>query len=151
MRNPIPPIPEEIAALTERLQHAHDGHKTPRLQMRSLLASGQTYTRQDVARLLGVHRHTMSHGLAVYAAGGLAAWLATDVPLGTPVSRAPEVLASLAQALRRPEGFASSEALRPWGRRTHGVEVQDNTLDTLVRTRLRAKRTVPRSHHTQKA
>jgi hypothetical protein len=31
MRKPIPPIPEEVAALKERLQHEHDGHTKPRL------------------------------------------------------------------------------------------------------------------------
>ena len=151
MRNPIPPIPEEVAALKERLQHAHDGHKKPRLQMLYLLASGQAHTRQDVARLLGVHRNTISHWLAIYAAGGLEALLATYIPPGKPVSLAPEVLASLEQALRRPEGFASYEALRQWVRRTHGVEVKYKTLYTLVRTRFRAKLKVPRPSHTKKA
>ena len=151
MRNPIPPIPEEVAALKERLQHAHDGHKKPRLQMLYLLASGQAHTRQDVARLLGVHRHTIRHWLAIYAAGGLEALLATYIPPGKPVSLAPAVLASLEQALRRPEGFASYEALRQWVRRTHGVEVKDKTLYTLVRTRFRAKLKVPRPSHTKKA
>jgi hypothetical protein len=65
-----------------------------------LLASGQARTRQAMARLLGVHRNTVSHWLAVYAAGGLAASLATYVPRRKPVSLAPAVLASLAQALR---------------------------------------------------
>jgi transposase len=102
-----------------------------------LLASGQARTRQEVARLLGVHRNTVSHWLAVYAAGGLAALLATYVPPGRPVSLAPEVLASLEQALCRPAGFASCEALRQWVRQTHGVEVKYKTLYTLVRTRLR--------------
>ena len=59
MRNPLPPIPEAVTALTERLHHERDGRKTPRLQMLYLLASGQARTRQDVARLLGVHRHTI--------------------------------------------------------------------------------------------
>ena len=151
MRNPIPPIPEEVAALKERLQHAHDGHQQPRLQMLYLLASGPAHTRQDVARLLGVQRHTIRHWLALYAAGGLEALLATYIPPGKPVSLAPEVLASLEQALRRPEGFASYEALRQWVRRTHGVEVKDKTLYTLVRTRFRAKLKVPRPSHTKKA
>jgi DNA-binding MarR family transcriptional regulator len=69
----MPPIHEEVAALKERLQHEHDGHTKPRLQMLSMLASGQAHTRQDVARLLGLHRHTMSRWLAIYAVGGLEA------------------------------------------------------------------------------
>ena len=150
MRNPIPPIHEAVAALKERLQHEHDGHKKPRVQMLYLLASGQAQTRQDVARLLGVHRNTISRWLALYAAGGLEALLATYIPLGKPVSLAPAVLASLERALHRPEGFASYEALRQWVRRTHGVEVKYKTLYTLVRTRFKAKLKVARPSHTKK-
>jgi transposase len=151
MRNPIPPIVEEVAALKEQLQHAHNGHKKPRLQMLYWLASGQAHNRQEVASLLGVHRNTISRWLAVYATRGLAALLATYVPRGKPVSLAPAVLASLEQALRRPEGFASYEELRQWVRRTHGVEVKYKTLYALVRTRFHAKLKVPRPSHTKKA
>jgi hypothetical protein len=38
-----------------------------------------------VAALLGVHRHTIGRRLALYAAGGLHALLATYVPPGPPV------------------------------------------------------------------
>jgi hypothetical protein len=76
--------------------------------------------------------------------------LATHRPPGNPVSLAPEVLASLAQALRRPEGFASDAARRHWVRQTHGVAVKDNTLDTLVRVRFQAKLNVARPRHTKK-
>jgi hypothetical protein len=64
---------------------------------------------------------------------GLDAWLATDVPTGKPVSLAPEVLASLENALHRPAGVAAYAAPRPWGRQPQGVEVKDKTLSTLVR------------------
>jgi transposase len=151
MRNPIPPIFEEVAALKERLQHEHNGQKKPRLQMLYGLACGQAHNRQEVASLLGVHRNTISRWLALYAAGGLAALLATYVPRGKPVSLAPAVLTSLEQALRRPEGFTSYEALRQWVRRTHGVEVKYKTLYTLVRTRFKAKLKVARPSHTKKA
>lgn len=120
MRNAMPPIHEEVTALKEHLQHEHDGRQKPRLQMLYLLASGQTHTRQDVARLLGVHRNTVSRWLALYAVGGLAALRATHPPAGKPVSLAPVVLASLEQALRRPAGFASYEALCQWCGRPTG-------------------------------
>jgi transposase len=125
MRTAIPQMPDRGEDLQHRLQHEHDRHQQLRLQRLYLLASGQAHDRQAVARLLGVHRHTIGRWLALYAARGLHALLATYVPAGKPVSLAPEVLASLAQALHRPEGFASYEALRQWRRRTHGVEVQD--------------------------
>ena len=43
---PYPADPQEVAALKERLQHEHDGHKKPRLQMLYLLASAEAHTRQ---------------------------------------------------------------------------------------------------------
>jgi transposase len=116
-----------------------------------LLASGQARTRQDVAQLLGVHRNTVGRWLAIYAAGGLPALLATYVPAGKPVSLTPGVLASLEQALHRAEGFASYEDLRQWLRQTHGVEVKYKTLYTLVRVRFKAKLKVARPSHTKKS
>ena len=151
MRKTIPGIAERVGELKQRLRHEQDGHKKSRLQMLYLLASGQAHTRRAVARLLGVHRNTIGRWLALYSAGGLNALLAIYVPAGKPVSLAPAVLASLEQALRRPEGFASYEALRQWVRRTHGVEVKYKTLYTLVRTRFRAKLKVPRPGHTKKS
>ena len=151
MRTAIPLITDHPDALKHRLQRERDGHKKPRLQMLYLLATGQAHTRQDVAHLLGVHRNTVGRWLALYAAGGLAALLATYIPAGKPVSLAPDVLASLAQALRRPEGFASYAALRQWVRQTPGVEGKYTTLYGIVRTRFRAKLKVPRPSHTKKA
>ncbi len=115
------------------------------------MVSGQAHDRQEVARLLGVHRNTIGRWLALYAARGLHAWLETYVPAGNPGSLPPDVLASLEQALHRPEGFASYEALRQWVRQTQGVEVKDKTLYSIVRTRFRAKLKVPRPSHTTKA
>ena len=151
MRTAIPRITDHADDLRHRLQREHDGHKKPRLQMLYLLATGQAHTRQDVAHLLGVHRNTVGRWSALYAAGGLAALLATYIPAGKPVSLAPDVLASLEQALRRPEGFASYAALRQWVRQTHGVEIKYTTLYGIVRTRFRAKLKVPRPSHTKKA
>jgi transposase len=151
MRTAIPPITDPVDDLKHRLQREHNGHKKPRLQMLYLLASGQVRRRQDVAQLLGVHRNTIGRWLAIYAARGLEALLATYTPAGKPVSLAPAVLASLEQALHRADGFASYEALRQWVRRTHGVEVKYKTLYSLVRVRFQAKLKVARPSHTKKA
>jgi hypothetical protein len=98
-----------------------------------------------VARLLGVHWNSIGRWLAFYAARGLDALPATDVPPGKPVSLTPEVLASLEQALHWPAGVASHEVLRQWVRRTHGVAVKDKTRSKIVRTRFQAKVKVPSS------
>jgi transposase len=151
MRMAIPPLREQVDELQQRLQREHDGQKKPRLQLLSRLASGQAGDRQAVASRLGVPRHTIGRWLALYAAKGLDALLATYVPAGKPVALAPAVLASREPALRRPEGFASYEALRQWVAQTHHVQVNDTTLSTIVRTRFRTKLKVPRPSHTQKS
>jgi transposase len=150
MRNPLPSIPEDVDSLKQRLRHAHHGRKKPRLQLLYLLVSGQAQTRQDVAQLLGVHRHTISHWLALYKTGGLEALLAVYVPAGKPVSLPQDVLDALEQALRQPRGFASYEALRQWVQQTQHREVNYHTLYTIVRTRFKTKLKVPRPSHTKK-
>ena len=151
MRTAIPPITDQTDERKQRWQREHDGHKKPRLPRLYRLAPGHAHTRPDVARLLGLHRHTSGRGLALYAAGGRDAWLATYVPAGTPVSLAPAVLASLEQARHGRDGVAAYEALRQGGRQTHGGEGKDTPRYGLVRTRFRATLTVPRPSHTQKA
>jgi hypothetical protein len=67
----------------------------------------------EVARLPGVHRNTISRWLARCAVGGLDTLLATYIPAGKPVSLAPDVLASLEQALRGRGSFASYNEAYP--------------------------------------
>jgi transposase len=150
MRKALPVISEDVEPLKQRLQRERDGRKQPRLQMLYVLASGQAQTRQDVAKLLGVHRNTIGHWLAIYETGGLEALLKVYVPTGKPLSLSPEVLASIEQALQEPAGFASYEALRHWVKQTHHVEVNYHTLYTIVRGRFKAKLKVPRPSHTKK-
>jgi hypothetical protein len=117
----IPRIANHADDLKHRLQREHDSHKKPRLETLYLLASEQAQTRQELAQPPGVRRHTPGRWLAIYAAGCLSASLAPYGHAGKPVSLAPAVLASLGQALRRPEGFASYEAPCRLVRQTHGV------------------------------
>jgi transposase len=150
MRQALPVIREDAATLKQRLPREHGGRQRPRLQMLYLLASGQAQTRQAVAHLLGVHRNTVGHWLAIDAARGLDALLDLYVPAGKPLSLPPGVLAALAQALRHPTGFASYEALRQWVRQQHHLDVNYHSLYTIVRTKLKAKLKVPRPSHTKK-
>ena len=149
MRKALPVMTEDAAPLKQQLQRAHDGRKKPRLQMLYLLASGQARTRQAVAQLVGVHRHTIGHWRALYKAGGLDALLALYVPAGNPLALPPDVLAAIEQALRQPAGFASYEALRQGVQRTYHRDVNYHTLYTIVRTKFNTKRKVARPSHTK--
>jgi transposase len=150
MRKVLPVITEDATTLKQRVRRERDVRKKPRLQRLYLLASGQAQTRQDVAQLLGVHRNTIGHWLAIYETGGLEALLDVYVPAGKPVSLPQDVLDALEQALRQPAGFASYEALRQWVQRTQHREVNYHTLYTIVRTRFQTKLKVARPSHTKK-
>lgn len=151
MRKTLPVIAADTATLKQRSPHAPHGRKTPRLQRLSLLASGQVQTRQDVAQLLGVHRHTLGHWLALDEAGGLAAVLEVSLPAGEPVSLPPDVLVGLEPALRQPAGVASDEALRQWVKPRDQLEGNSHTLDTIVRPRCHAQLKGPRPSPPKKA
>jgi hypothetical protein len=150
MRKALPIISADAATLKQRLQREPDGRKKPRLQMLDLLASGHVQTRQAVAQLLGVHRNTVGHWLAIDEARGLDALLDLYVPAGKPLSLPPGVLAALEQALRHPTGFASYAALRQWVQQPHHLAVNYHTLYSIVRTTLQAQLKVPRPSHTKK-
>jgi transposase len=135
--------------LKHRFQHEHDGREKPRLQMLDLLASGQAYTRQQVAQLLGVHRNTMGRWLALYESGGLHAWLALYVPAGQPSWLPSDVLTALERVLRQPTGFTSYVARRQWSKQTHHLDVNYHPLYTIVRTRFKTKLKGPRPGHTK--
>lgn len=150
MRNALPVIREEATTLKQRLHPEQKGRKKSRLPLLYLLASGQAQTRRDVAQLLGIHRHTVGHGLALDATGGLAALLDLYVPLGKALSLPPDVWAGLEQALRQPAGVASDEAVRQWIKQHSHLDVKSHPLDTIIRTRFNAKLKVPRPSHTQK-
>jgi hypothetical protein len=149
MRQALPVITQDAELLKQRLQGEREGGKKPRLQLLSRLVSGQAHTRQGVAPLLGVQRHTVGHWLAIYEAGGLEALLALDVPAGKPLFPPPDVLAAMAQALRPPAGFASYVARRQWGKQTYHLDVNSHPRSTIVRTKLKAKLKVPRPRHTK--
>ena len=103
-----------------------------------------------MARLLGLSRNTVGTWLARYESGGLSTLLDIYIPAGKAPSLAPDVLASIEQAVHRPEGFASYEDLRQWVEQTHQVHVKYKTLYTIVRKRFKAKLKVPRPSHTKK-
>jgi transposase len=149
MRKALPRVTEDADPLKQRLQRTDDGRTTPRLQRLSRLARGRAQTRQEVAQLLGVHRHTMGHWRARYEARGLDALLALYVPAGKPLSLPPDGLAAITRALQQPTGFASDAALRQWVQRTYHLDVNDHTLDTMVRTTLKTKLKVARPSHTK--
>jgi Homeodomain-like domain len=127
--------PDELKALLKQETHRQ---KRQRLHALFLFASHQATTRQEVARLLGVHRHTIGRWIDCYVAGGLSALLDIYVPAGKAPTLPPSVLADLEHQLHQPEGFASYQAMRIWLIQTHQITIKPKTLQKFVRRRFGA-------------
>src|SRR5918998_5511380 len=86
MRTAMPSMTESAAELPRRLKSEPDLKKRQRLHALYLAASGQAQQRQEIAALLGVHRHSVAAWFAAYAQGGLERALSYQGPL-PPVQR----------------------------------------------------------------
>jgi len=70
MRKAMPRMTESADELQRRMQHEPDRKKRQRLHAFYLAASGQARHRQEIAALLGVHRHSVAAWFRAYAEGG---------------------------------------------------------------------------------
>jgi hypothetical protein len=73
----MPTITESAEALHQRMKQTKDAKQRQRLQALYLVLSGHARTRQELAALLGVHRHSVAAWLTAYAAGGWSGCSAT--------------------------------------------------------------------------
>jgi transposase len=150
MKKEIPEIRESLSELHSHLRHERGARRRTRLQVLYLLKSGQAHTRQEVAVLVAVHRHTVGRWLDSYEQGGLTTLLA----MHTHSNRRPILSAPVRQALKKKlqavHGFVTYGQVQQWLQKRHGVSIKYKTLHRLVRYQLQAKLKVPRSSHVKK-
>jgi transposase len=145
MRKKMPPITESAAELHQRMQQEKDGKKRQRLQALYLLVSGHVRHRQELAALLGMHRHSVAAWLDAYAAGGVDKMLRYQVPRPPTRSRiTPTALTALQERLQDPHGFAGSAQLRAGLAAQHQVYLSYSGVYAVVRGKLRAQPKRPR-------
>ena len=151
MRKAMPRITESAHDLQRRMQSEPDLKKRQRLHAFYLAASGQARHRQEIAALLGVHRHSVAAWFAAYAEGGLAHALRYQVPM-PPVHRriTDAALMALQDKLRDPHGFAGYNQIRLWLAEEHQVILSYSSVHALVRYKLRAQPKRPRPSHAKK-
>jgi transposase len=151
MRKKMPPITESAVELLRRMKSEPDLKKRQRLHALYLVASGQARHRKDVAKTLGVHRHSVAAWFAAYAVGGVAQALQYAVPTPPRVRRMTETaLAALKEQLQTAAGFASYGQIRTWLAEQHQVQLSYASVYALVRGELRAKPKRPRPSHEKK-
>jgi hypothetical protein len=152
MRKAMPTITESAAELQRQMKHEPDGKKRQRLHALYLAASGQARHRQDIAALLGVHRHSVAAWFKAYAAGGVDAALRYQVST-PPVHRriTDTAFRALQDKLQDPKGFSGYDQIRAWLAEEHQVILSYSSVHALVRYKLRAKPKRPRPAHAKKA
>ena len=151
MRKRMPTITESADLLHQRLKQEKDPKKRQRLQALSVVASGHARYRQEIADLLGVHRHSVAAWFAAYAAGGLDQMLSSQVPRPPLRQRMTSTaLTALHEHFQDPRGFAGYTQLRTWLAEQHQVHLSYSGVYALVRGKLHAKPKRPRPSHAKK-
>ena len=150
MYKPLPPIVETPAVLQQQFRTATDPKKRARLQALYLLASGQVASRQALAQVLAVHRHTIQTWLKLYEAGGLRALLTIRKAPGKRSSLTPAVWQDLRTQLAQPRGFGTYGEVRQYLARVHAIQLAYSTVHGLIRYKLGAKPKAPRRTHPKK-
>jgi transposase len=151
MRKRMPTITERADELQRRMKQEKDVKKRQRLQALYVVASGRARHRQDIADLLGVHRHSVAAWFDAYAEGGVDKMLTYQVPRPPDRSRiTPTALTALQAHLQDPHGFAGYTQLRTWLAEQHQVHLSYSGVYALVRGKLRAKPKRPRPSHAKK-
>ena len=151
MRKKMPTITESADALHQRMKREQDLKKRQRLQALYLAASGRAQHRQEIADLLGVHRHSVAAWFDAYTAGGLDHMLHYQVPR-PPLRqrRTATAWTALQETLPDSHGFASYHQMRLWLAEEHQVTLAYASVHALVRYQLRAKAKRPRPSHAKK-
>jgi transposase len=144
MHRARPIVTESIDELKALLKQETHRLKHQRLHALYLFASDPALTRQDVAKLLGLHRETVGRWMTQYTDGGLTALLAIYVAAGRTACLSEPVSADLERKLQEAHGFASHEAMRIWLVQTHQVTIKPKTLEAFVRRRFGARPKVAR-------
>jgi len=151
MRKKMPPMTESADALHQRRQQDKDLKKRQRLQALSRVASGHAHHRQEIAELLGVHRHSVAAWVEVDATGGLDPMLGYQVPRPPLRQRIPATaLTALQETLQEPHGFAGSHQMRAWLAEEHQVTWAYARVHALGRYTLHAQPKRPRPAHAKK-
>ena len=116
MYQPLPPIPEDLETLEDRLRRERDPKRKPRLHLLVLLKSGQVTSGGQAATHLALQRNTVAAWLRRYHTGGLEALL-TDKEAGAPSGQTtlpPAVFAQRQARLATSSGVASYGELQQW-------------------------------------
>jgi transposase len=151
MRKPMPRITESADELQRRMKSEPDIKKRQRLHAFYLVASGHARYRQEIAALLGVHRHSVAAWFTAYAQGGLDHALSYQVPTPPVHQRiTATALTALQDKLNEPQGFAGYDHIRIWLAEEHQVTLAYSSVHALVRYKLRAKPKRPRPSHAKK-
>lgn len=132
-------IKESAEQLGDLMQTQSNAVARSKIQVLWWLQTRQCHQVNQLVKLSGYHRTTISRWLSSYREGGLDNLLEIRVSTGRPCHLSDEVLADLQRELNEPEGFESYLEVQRWLLAVHGVEVPYSTVHSIVRYRLKSK------------
>lgn len=142
------PFQVEIAQSQERLEkdlkQVRKASSKERLQMLYLVKSGQVSSRQELAKLIGRDKATITRWLRKYKEQGLKSLLEVKSAPGRVGIVRGLALERLKQRLQEVEGFHSYGQIQQWIQKELGLVIAYKTVYQLVRYELGAKLKVPR-------
>ena len=150
MNKKVPEITESVEDLKSLMNTTKDTTKKDKIRPLYLLKSGETKTRVDVARLLGMNRKSIGQWLSKYEAGGLEQLLERRFAPGRQSYMTPSQLEALRSKVNEPEGFSSYMEIHRHVTETFGVDISYKAIYALVHDRWGAKLKVPRKSHIKK-
>ena len=150
MNKPLPPIRETPAVLQQQFRAETDSKKRARVHALYLLASGQVASRQVLAQVLAVHRHTIQSWLKRYEVGGLRALLTIKKAPGKRPSLTHAVWQDLRAQLAHSRGVGTYGEVQQYLAREHDIHLAYSTVHALIWYKLQAKPKAPRRSHPKK-
>jgi transposase len=151
MRNSLPLIEQSLGELQELLKAEREPQRYQRLHMLYLLKGGFAATRQQLAEILCVHRHSIGAWLESYKRGGLAEMLTIGTAPGKDGSLNEAHIARIRQRLQEPNGIASYSDLQRWISKELGITLSYAAVyywaHIKLGVRLKIQRSRKRRHH----
>ena len=148
----LPEIIEPLEELERKLSQCGNAYQKPRLHLLVLLKRGEVSNRQEAARRLAYHRHTIADWLNEYEQRGLVGLLEEGQPGRAAGVRKlpPEALERLAERLQEEQGLSGYQEAQQWLEAEYGQSIPYSTVHEWVRYRLKAKLKRPRPNHPKK-
>ncbi len=150
MNKALPKIVETEEEIREMLKSEHQVKRQNRLQALYLIVSKQAKSRNQVSKMLGFNRNTISEWFNLYEVGGMEKLLEVYKPSGAKAKITPAMIAEISAMLKTEKGFRTYTEIHRLVVKKYQIEVGYRAVHQVVRYKLEAKMKSPRPSNPKK-